>query len=1084
MTVEPSVNPERPEEAGSAESPLVAARRRRRWPRLLGYLLLGLLALLVVAIAVVWTQRRPLASDILARELAKRGVQATYHLDRVGLRTQQVSNLVIGDPRRPDLTARIAQVQMRILLNGRVEIYRVVARGVRLNGRFVGNKVSWGQLDKLLPTPSTPGKPFTLPDIAVDLADTSIALATPFGPLGVAVEGAGNLTGGFKGRLAASSPRLAPGRCSLEGMRATVRLAVIARRPQVTGPVSATGFSCPTSNIAVAQPRFDVDVSFSEAFERFLGKARVGAAGVHVGVNALAGMNGTVSVAGDPTRALGKLDVAALGARLADVSAARTRLSGSYLLNARRGEITLVSDYAVQGVSLAPTLTAGFTDSLGGAKGTPLEPLAVALRQAVGNATRDMAANGSLRLVNFTGGGAVRVETANVRSASGARIQVAGGDGITYYWPSKKLRLDGTVATEGGGLPTARIALRMPRGGGPVSGRAELAPYSAGGARLALAPVTFAAQANGGTSLDTVVVLDGPLAGGRVQGLRFPVNGSIGPGSALAFGRGCVPMSFTALQLGSLQLGRTTVPVCATGQAIVTRQANGAIGVGAFANRLAVAGRLGSSPFFAQTQRLTMLDTKRFDLTAVRARLGNPAAPILLDAANLKGSFIPGGLAGMFSGGDGIIGKVPLKMTEARGDWRFVDGRLSVAGGLTANDIGVDPPRFYALRSEDFRFLLDHDLITASGSLHQPSSRTLVTNVAIRHRLSSGVGGATLDVPGIRFSTGGLQPEQLTRLSEGVIALVNGEVHGQGRIDWNNAQVTSTGSFTTDNMDLAAAFGPVTGLKGTINFSDLLGLETAPGQTLSIASLNPGIEVLNGTVRYQLLPGQLVRIEEGRWPFMGGTLILQETVLNLGKPSAKRLTFRVEGLDANQFVQSFGFKEISAEGVFDGVLPMIFDENGGRIVGGRLDSRAPGGRLSYNGTVSKADLGTAGNLVFNALKDLRYRSMIIRLDGDLAGEFGTRLTVDGVSLAGSTGTQRLIQRVINVPLKFNVSIRGPFRALINMAKSMRDPRELISTTLEVPLENIPGITTEVRRKEDEQTQTQTPVVDQTTAPAR
>ena len=54
-----------------------------------------------------------------------------------GLRTQQVSNLVIGDPRRPDLTARFAQIQTRIKWNGSVEVYRVVARGVRLRGRLV-----------------------------------------------------------------------------------------------------------------------------------------------------------------------------------------------------------------------------------------------------------------------------------------------------------------------------------------------------------------------------------------------------------------------------------------------------------------------------------------------------------------------------------------------------------------------------------------------------------------------------------------------------------------------------------------------------------------------------------------------------------------------------------------------------------------------------------------------------------------------------------------------------------------------------------------------------------------------------------
>ena len=45
---------------------------------------------------------------------------------------------------------------------------------------------------------------------------------------------------------------------------------------------------------------------------------------------------------------------------------------------------------------------------------------------------------------------------------------------------------------------------------------------------------------------------------------------------------------------------------------------------------------------------------------------------------------------------------------------------------------------------------------------------------------------------------------------------------------------------------------------------------------------------------------------------MGGELILRETVLNLGRPSPKRLTFEVRGLDANMFVSSFGFKEITA----------------------------------------------------------------------------------------------------------------------------------------------------------------------------
>jgi hypothetical protein len=217
---------------------------------------------------------------------------------------------------------------------------------------------------------------------------------------------------------------------------------------------------------------------------------------------------------------------------------------------------------------------------------------------------------------------------------------------------------------------------------------------------------------------------------------------------------------------------------------------------------------------------------------------------------------------------------------------------------------------------------------------------------------------------------------------------------------------------------------------------------------------------------------------------MGGRLILHETVLNFGRPTAKRLTFEVVGLDAHTFVQTLGFKELDASGTFDGVLPMIFDESGGRIVGGRLDSRPGGGELAYNGVVNKADLGTMGNIAFNALKDLRFKSMIIRLDGDLAGEFTSRLAIEGLGIGQSTSTQRIIRNLLaKIPLKLNVTISGPFRALIATAKSVSDPRQVIKDVLPRPLEDVPGITTEVRRVEENKQQTQTPVNEQVnTAP--
>jgi len=485
-------------------------------------------------------------------------------------------------------------------------------------------------------------------------------------------------------------------------------------------------------------------------------------------------------------------------------------------------------------------------------------------------------------------------------------------------------------------------------------------------------------------------------------------------------------------------------------------------------------GRLGSSPLHVASAG-GQIRGKQFSFNRLGLRIGQPASPIAFDAALLSGTFVGAGVRGKFTDAKSTIGNVPLLLSDASGTWLVHNGDLSADTDLTVSDRAPDP-KFYPLKGDNVHLALAGDYVRATGALRHSASGNLITDVKIEHRLSSGAGHATLDVPGLTFGPN-FQPNEITRLTEDVIALVNGTITGQGRIDWSpTGKVTSSGDFTTANLDLAAPFGPVEGLSGTVHFNDLLGLTTPPGQIITARSINPGILVENGVIQYQLLPDQLVKVERGDWPFMGGRLILHETVLNFNRPTAKRLTFEVVGLDAKTFVDSLGFKEIAATGKYDGVLPMIFDESGGRIVGGRLDSRDPGGTLSYVGVVNRSNLGMLGNLAFDALKELRFRSMIIRLDGDLAGEFATRLTVEQLGLAGRGGISKIIRGAFrNVPFRFNITIRGPFRSLIQTAKSYRDPRQQIDTVLPRPLEDVPGIVTEVRRRADEQRQSQTPV---------
>ncbi|MBY0519928.1 MAG: YdbH domain-containing protein, partial [Sphingomonas sp.] len=360
---------------------------------------------------------------------------------------------------------------------------------------------------------------------------------------------------------------------------------------------------------------------------------------------------------------------------------------------------------------------------------------------------------------------------------------------------------------------------------------------------------------------------------------------------------------------------------------------------------------------------------------------------------------------------------------------------------LTVADADGEP-RFYPLVSKDVALTLADNVVKATASLQSPDNGARITNVSLEHDLGQGRGHADLDVPGVRFGPS-FQPDKLTRFTYGVIADVEGTVSGAGHLRWTPEGTTSDGVFRTDNLQLAAAFGPVAGLAGEVRFTDLLNLASAPGQVATVGSINPGIPVLGGMVRYRLLPGSQVAVERAEWPFAGGTLILEPTILDFSTPTARRLTFRVIGVNAAQFLQQLDFKNLDATGTFDGVLPMIFDAQGGRIEDGHLAVRESGGTIAYVGELSQKDLGFWGNMAFQALKSLRYKNVDIAMNGPLEGEMITEVRFAGVSQGAGTKSNFLIRRLQKLPLVFNVRIAAPFRQLLDSVQSYYDPRRLI-----------------------------------------
>ena len=774
----------------------------RRWSRR-RVIFSALLTLFLIVFAIVWSQRIPIAGDYIDREFARRGVPATYNVKRISFGTQRIENLVIGDPRRPDLTARAVELKLTWSLTG-PDISLITARGVLMRGRVVNGKLSLGSVDKLLPPPT--GAPFSLPDQAIDVADAAMALDTPAGRLGLAIEGKGNLSNGFVGKVAGVSRVLMVGGCAVEKPVFYVTAAISKRRPAVKGPLSAARVLCPKSSIDLTRPRVNVDANFSESVNAWKGNAALDIPVARLDANIVGGLAARVGFDGNPRLTRGDLRFATAQASLSGVRAARLAAAGRYALSIKDNQLSFVGAAEGRGISAVGALQPAIA-ALSSASGTPLNPIGDGIAAALARAGSAFDAKAGLRLINGTGAsigaGAVRVETLDAVSRSGARLSVSGGNGLTYYWPLALLRADGNIALSGGGLPTARLSVSQSRGGGPVQGVATIAPMAAGSARLSLTPVRFSAAPNGLTAISTVATVDGPFNDGRVLGLVVPVSGRFSGTGGFAFGERCTVVTFRYLEAAGLRLGPSRLPMCPTGRALLWRTAGGTIQGGAAIDGLRLSGRLGQAPITLASSRVRLImDKPGFDSRNVAIRLGKTGSVTRFDMSSLSGQFNNKGVRGVFAGGKGKIGNVPLLMSDARGRWSVERGDAVVDGSMLVSD-EADPPRFYPLVTNDFHLTLIDGEIDAKGWLDDPQTGTKVTQVTINHVLKTGSGNALLDVPGIRFDEN-YQPEELTRLTTGVVALVEGVLKGQGEIKWTPRGSTSTGVFSTEKMNLAA----------------------------------------------------------------------------------------------------------------------------------------------------------------------------------------------------------------------------------------------------------------------------------------
>ena len=1005
----------------------------------------------IILLAGVWIAREPIADEFIRDQLESRNVPARYTIDRIGFRSEQLSDIVIGDPKRPDLTAKRVEVLLGYGWRGPY-VSGINAEGVRLYGRFVDGRLSFGSLDKF--RDPTSKDPFALPDLSVALRDARARVETPWGNIGAALHGGGNLRRDFAGKLALVAPRIAAAGCSGADISFYGTVFVRDVRPQLVGPLRGGSLRCADGSVRAASPQVGLDLSLSEDLQSWKGKADASIARLVAGsvaadrMGVIARFNGTA--------VLTKLDIDANMARLrgADFAAETVNLEAKGSIGSAAPKFDGRIRFARASGSAG--LRRSFVESARGLAGTPVGPLAA---KAVGALSRVLAdASGSAGFALAGEGPTARIDliAPELTSVSGARFIGSADSRVGYLYGADEPAViaTGRWSIAGGDLPSGTLHIDR-SAEGRVTGLASLDPYSAEGARLALAPVRFSGGAGGLLRFATAATLSGPLAGGRVERLTVPLNGFLAPTGALAFDGGCSRVAADRIEVSGFRLGRSMIDLCSRpGAPLLSAGPDGLRGDIRIPG-IVLRGASGSSPFSLKSGPANIaLSAMRWSLARADIRLGEGESVTRLAAESLTGRRAAQGMVGDLRGASGKIGAVPLNMSEIAGQWRFVDGALSLDGGLLLTDAAPDP-RFFPLVSSDANLRFANGTIEAKAGFNEQKTGTKILDALIRHRLADSSGSADLVVTELRFNEA-LQPDQLTSLALGVVANVQGSVVGNGRIEWTAEGVTSRGTFATSDASLAAAFGPVTGLTTTLSFDDLIGLKSAPGQIAKIKEINPGIPVVDGEIEYRLLGDNRVRVEGGSWPFAGGQLRLHPTTLDFSAANARRLSFDIVGVDAAVFLQSFGFENINATGVFDGTLPVEFDGLGGRIVNGRIDSRAGGGTLAYVGELSNRNLGVIANFAFGALRSLKYDDLTIILNGDLDGEMVTDIRFGGVGQGEGATRNFLTNQVAKLPLIFNVKIRAPFRQLLTSAKGFYDPSLLIE-------QNLPAL---IRAQED------------------
>ena len=334
------------------------------------------------------------------------------------------------------------------------------------------------------------------------------------------------------------------------------------------------------------------------------------------------------------------------------------------------------------------------------------------------------------------------------------------------------------------------------------------------------------------------------------------------------------------------------------------------------------------------------LDFGENDVTTVSGRFCPAGAPLLRFG---DGGWRADGRA------EGVDATVPFLQIA----FDDVSGRVSASGAgggsMTANVNGgsardlAEATRFHPLALSGRATLARGDW---AGEFRLTDGSYRVADLSLRHDGDAGEGGLLIDARGLTFTEGGLQPAGLSPLAQGFVGdAVEGAADFTGEVRWSEAGASSSGRVSTTGLDFRSPLGQVTGLRTEIDLTSLAPLASAPGQVVTVETIQSYVPLTDARVAFHLA-AEALTIEDGQFEVAGGRALFEPLTVPFEAGNTWEGAVRLEGVQLGEFIEKSPFRErVSLDARVSGRLPFSVGPPGVRIAGGELAAIQPG-RLS------------------------------------------------------------------------------------------------------------------------------------------